>query len=639
MQCLAYSTDRGRTWQKYSGNPVLDIGSNDFRDPSVFWHESTSKWIMVVALPSQRKVSFYGSPNLKNWIHLSDFGNNHEIVGGCECPDFFPLAVDGNPNNVKWVLEVDVDPGHPTGFAGGQYLIGDFDGMTFTVEDDSFEIPYGYLIEDFESDDYGNWIVTGTAFGTGPAHGSFSNQLPVTGFIGSGFVNSYLNGDQSRGTLTSPEFCIVKDFINFLIGGGYHPGQTCINLIVNSNVVRTMTGQNSEYLDWRSWDVSEFRGEDAKIQIVDDHSGSWGHINIDHIILSDEVVELPSDRALWVDYGKDFYAVRSWSGIPEYDGRRIWIAWMGTVMYGWCTPTSPWRNAQTIPRNVALKTFAEGIRIVQNPVRELKNLRCEHFRLSNQIVTENNTLLLGDSINRNAVEIKAKFELSTASEFGIKVHKGDNEETIIGYDVTTRNLFIDRSHSGLVNFHPEFPGVHLAPLLPDLNCVKLQIFVDWSSIEVFGNDGKVVITDLIFPNPNNNEIEVYAKTGDVILNSIDIWTMKSIWDGVSTMTEPESESSEVFPSEIKLYQNYPNPFNPTTRIQFFLPLSQHVSLTIYNLLGMPIRTLLDQKMQSGMHIVRWDGTNKFGQKVSSGVYLYRLHSSKDVKIGKMLLMG
>ena len=133
-QYLAYSTDRGRTWTVYDGNPVLDIGLKDFRDPKVFWHDEQERWVMVVALPDQYRVSFYASPDLKEWTHLSDFGPAAAVGGIWECPDLFQLPVDGDPDNTRWVLIVNLNPGSMAGGSGTQYFIGDFDGTHFTAE-------------------------------------------------------------------------------------------------------------------------------------------------------------------------------------------------------------------------------------------------------------------------------------------------------------------------------------------------------------------------------------------------------------------------------------------------------------------------------------------------------------------------
>jgi fructan beta-fructosidase len=136
-QNLAYSNDRGRTWTKYAGNPVIDPGLKDFRDPKVFWHDGTKRWIMVTVLADQHKVRFFGSRDLKTWDRLSDFGPAGATGGVWECPDLFALPVDGDPKNVRWVLDVDINPGSIAGGSGGQYFIGTFDGTTFVNENPS----------------------------------------------------------------------------------------------------------------------------------------------------------------------------------------------------------------------------------------------------------------------------------------------------------------------------------------------------------------------------------------------------------------------------------------------------------------------------------------------------------------------
>ncbi|HUU90689.1 MAG TPA: 2,6-beta-D-fructofuranosidase, partial [Phycisphaerae bacterium] len=145
------------------------------------------------------------------------------------------------------------------------------------------------LITDFEGKTYGEgWKVEGTAFGNAPAKGKLGGQMQVTGFEGKGLVNSFLGGDDPTGRLTSPEFTIERDYITFLIGGGGHKGKTCMNLLIDGKVVLTATGINtqaggSEFLNWENWDVRKCKGRKAVLQIVDDASGGWGHINVDHI--------------------------------------------------------------------------------------------------------------------------------------------------------------------------------------------------------------------------------------------------------------------------------------------------------------------------------------------------------------------
>jgi uncharacterized protein (DUF608 family) len=145
------------------------------------------------------------------------------------------------------------------------------------------------LLHDFEGETYGDWVATGDSFGSGPASGTLANQNRVTGFVGRRLVNTYISGDGTTGTLTSPTFTVLRKFINFKIGGGNHPGQECMNLLVDGKIARSATGLNDERLLWDTWDVSEFAGKQAQLMIVDTATGGWGHINIDHIEMADTV--------------------------------------------------------------------------------------------------------------------------------------------------------------------------------------------------------------------------------------------------------------------------------------------------------------------------------------------------------------
>jgi sucrose-6-phosphate hydrolase SacC (GH32 family) len=152
------------------------------------------------------------------------------------------------------------------------------------------------LLADFEGKDYGEWKATGEAFGSGPAHGTLPGQKTVSGYLGQGLVNTFWKGDDSEGTLTSPELKIERRRMNFLAGGGRHPGEACINLVVDGKIARTATGADSEHLRWISWNVEDLAGKTARIEIVDRKKGSWGHINADHIVQSDEQPKVTDDR-------------------------------------------------------------------------------------------------------------------------------------------------------------------------------------------------------------------------------------------------------------------------------------------------------------------------------------------------------
>lgn len=133
-QGIAYSTDKGRTWTKYENNPILKSpGTPDFRDPKVSWNAETKKWIMTLAVGDH--ISFYSSPNLKDWKFESEFGKGIGAHGGVwECPDLLQLPVNGKADQKKWVLIVNINPGGPNGGSATQYFVGEFDGHKFTNE-------------------------------------------------------------------------------------------------------------------------------------------------------------------------------------------------------------------------------------------------------------------------------------------------------------------------------------------------------------------------------------------------------------------------------------------------------------------------------------------------------------------------
>jgi fructan beta-fructosidase len=131
-QSLAYSLDGGYTWTKYAHNPVLNNpGITDFRDPKVSWYEPGKKWVMTLA--TKDRITFYSSPNLKNWTKESEFGQSTGAHGGVwECPDLFPLTLKGKTH---WVLIVNVNPGGPNKGSATQYFVGQFDGHVFIPAD------------------------------------------------------------------------------------------------------------------------------------------------------------------------------------------------------------------------------------------------------------------------------------------------------------------------------------------------------------------------------------------------------------------------------------------------------------------------------------------------------------------------
>ncbi len=152
-------------------------------------------------------------------------------------------------------------------------------------------------ISPFGEADYGAWRGTGTAFQQGPARGEWIARLEIENARDDAVASSELDGDTPTGVLTSPGFQISRRFIAFRIGGGNYEFRTCLHLLVSGKIVRSATGWNSDYLAAASWDVSEFAGQTAQLQLVDEASDDWGHINVAGLVQTDTPEQPPPARA------------------------------------------------------------------------------------------------------------------------------------------------------------------------------------------------------------------------------------------------------------------------------------------------------------------------------------------------------
>ena len=233
-----------------------------------------------------------------------------------------------------------------------------------------------------------------------------------------------------------------------------------------------------------------------------------------------------SKQSQWVDYGRDFYAPVSWSNVPEKDGRRIWIGWMNN----WETclnPTAPWRSAMSVPRELTLERIGGQLRMCQTPVRELDQLRGASEALDS-VALENTARTL--TTRGQQLDVVLEIDPGTATSVGVRVLKGDSEQTVIGYDAASKKLYLDRTKSGDVGFHPAFSGRHSGPLEPDGDGrIRLRVLVDTCSVEVFGNRGETVVTDLVFPQADSDRLELFATGGRATVTSCRVYPMKSIW--------------------------------------------------------------------------------------------------------------
>ena len=332
-QSLAYSLDAGKTWTKYAGNPVLkNPGIQDFRDPKVSWHEASKKWVMTLA--TKDRITFFASPNLKDWSKLSEFGEKLGAHGGVwECPDLFPLALNGK---TYWVLIVNLNPGGPNGGSATQYFVGNFDGKTFT---------------------------------------------PLS--------------------------------------------------------------------------------TDTK----------------------------------WADYGPDDYAGVTWNNTGN---RRIFLGWMSNWEYANQVPTSPWRNATTVPRELALRQVGAKIYLTSQPVKELSKLGQPAITLTD--ITVQKEYDLASKIKSPGDKFQLKLSAKQLASFSLVLSNSKGEELVIGYDKKANQYFIDRSKAGQSSFSNKFAGRHTAPRLATTPGADLTLLFDASSVELFADQGLTVMSELFFPS-------------------------------------------------------------------------------------------------------------------------------------------
>lgn len=566
----------------YENNPVIPSNNTDFRDPQVFWDNQTNRWIMVITRPLDRAIEFYASDDLKNWQFLSKFGQEGAQKEVWEVPDLFQLPLDGDPNNKKWVLTCGMGPNRV------QYWVGNFDGMQFYMDSTSYNYLHkatglkGEVFANFENG-FQNWSTEGEAFGVNPINASLPEQMRVSGFINQYFISSYHGGDDAKGTLVSPEFTINNNFINFLCSGGNKPVLLETRLYINDKLTYYTTGNNSEQFVWKSWDLSAYKGQKAYIKIVDNATGGWGHINVDHFIFSDQSMGTNAEHAYWADWGKDFYASKTFRDYDKVDNEVVWMAWMNSWEYAHSIPTV-WGQStcHTIPRSLHLVTSStQGYNLVQSPIEGLKKLRKDLVTVNNSMV-EGTQLLQEFTPSKNVYELEAEFVLNGENnqDFGLNLCVDGQNKLVLGYDAHTGEVYLDRRQSNDVII-PNFNLVSKAPVSGTHTNIKFHVFIDQMSAEVFINDGEQVISSLIFPSKEALDIELFSNQGVTKLKYLNAWELESIWDK-STVIEKVHQDAKSG-NDLMVY---PNPvFNNDMITIPFLDKNEVAQLSIYSITG------------------------------------------------------
>ncbi|AJY77474.1 hypothetical protein VN24_03630 [Paenibacillus beijingensis] len=241
----------------------------------------------------------------------------------------------------------------------------------------------------------------------------------------------------------------------------------------------------------------------------------------------------PAATVLRSESGADMYAAMTFDGIPAADGRRISIGWMSNWNYPFSFPTSPWKGQMSVPRVLSLKTVAgQGVRLTEMPIAELQTLH-QGANVWNDVTVSPSSANLLSSLSGTAYEIEAELELpasNPATEFGFRLRELGDQKTVVGYNVSTAKMFVDRTDAGVDNFTEQFLPRQEAALAPESGRVKMRIFVDEASVEAFGNDGKAVISDVIFPDAARDGMSFYATGGDVKVVSLTVYSMSNVWN-------------------------------------------------------------------------------------------------------------
>lgn len=235
----------------------------------------------------------------------------------------------------------------------------------------------------------------------------------------------------------------------------------------------------------------------------------------------------PGETVLWLDHGRDNYAGVTWSDIPKEDGRRLFIGWMSNWDYATKVPTSPWRSAMTIPRELSLTRTDDGIRVRKQPVEEMQQLRGASKKLNPTFVTGKKRL----SISPRLCELQLNWEIGSTSalDFGIELSNDQGQSVRIGINRETAQLYIDRTNSGDMSFSEKFSSRNLAPWPAASQMASLHLFIDDASVEVFGQDGMVVMTDIFFPDSPFTKASLYASEEGVAFASGEAWELSPIW--------------------------------------------------------------------------------------------------------------
>ena len=247
-----------------------------------------------------------------------------------------------------------------------------------------------------------------------------------------------------------------------------------------------------------------------------------------HHFKPDDDTQRLAAQARWLDYGSDDYAGVTWSGVPASDGRTLMLGWMSNWNYAQQVPTERWRSAMTLPRELTLHRDARGLALRSAPVAELKSLRVRSVAIPARRVDAPAELIDTALGGATLLELEVTLDLHTATNASLAFRNAQGEQAVLRVNRAQQRYEFDRSASGETGFNASFSGLQTAPLSGDARLVRLRVFVDHSSVEVFINDGETVLTALVFPHVPYQSVLLSADAG-IEVQAGAVHELKSIW--------------------------------------------------------------------------------------------------------------
>lgn len=234
----------------------------------------------------------------------------------------------------------------------------------------------------------------------------------------------------------------------------------------------------------------------------------------------------------WLDWGADNYAFVTWNNVPKSDGRTIGLGWMSNWQYAQIVPTENWRSAMTLPRELNLFSSGLDYFLKSRPIKELRELRSDSIYFNQLIDTEEKILDIPFSPSQVEMIIDVDLKETTASSFGIELKNDFGENLLITFDKNEGTLLVDRTNSSNDKFSEEFFNkIHSAPINYDKDTLKIRMFIDASSLEIFINNGELNFTDIFFPTEKFDKISLFAKKGKWNIIHSKMYSLNSIWLG------------------------------------------------------------------------------------------------------------